>query len=58
MDYQYRREPLSDDEADRLANACRTFQERLVVWTLLDTGLRLGELATLTQRRLDRVRHP
>lgn len=41
--YQYKREPLSDDET----NACESFEEKLVVWTLLDTGLRVSEFATL-----------
>jgi integrase/recombinase XerD len=57
MRYQYKREPLTDDEANRLANECRSIEERLVVWTLLDTGLRLGELAGLTRRNLDGYRH-
>jgi len=47
MSYQYKREPLSDDEVDRLTNACDTFREKFVVWTLLDTGLRLSEFADL-----------
>ena len=47
MPYQYKREPLSDDEVDRLTNACDTFREKFVVWTLLDTGLRLSEFADL-----------
>ncbi len=46
MAYQYKREPLTQEEASRLANACSTGEERLVVWTLLDTGLRVGELST------------
>jgi hypothetical protein len=44
MPYQYVREPLTVDESDRLSNACETTTERLVVWTLLDSGLRAGEL--------------
>jgi len=47
MPYQYKREPLSDDEVNRLTNACDTFREKFVVWTLLDTGLRLSEFADL-----------
>src|SRR3954467_14403761 len=47
MPYQYVREPLTAEEADRLSNACETPTERLVVWTLLDTGLRVGELYCL-----------
>jgi len=47
MPYQYKREPLNDDEVDRITNACDTFREKFVVWTLLDTGLRLSEFADL-----------
>lgn len=47
MPYQYKREPLNDDEVNRITNACDTFREKFVVWTLLDTGLRLSEFADL-----------
>src|SRR3954447_17517982 len=50
MPYQYVREPFTADESDRLSNACETPTERLVVWTLLDTGLRVGELCGLTSK--------
>ena len=50
MPYQYVREPLTADESDRQSNACETPTERLVVWTLLDTGLRVGELCGLTSK--------
>ena len=50
MPYQYVREPLTADGSDRLSNACATPTERLVVWTLLDTGLRVGELCGLTSK--------
>ena len=50
MPYQYVREPLTAEEADRLANACDTPTEQLIVWTLLDTGLRVGELCDLTAK--------
>jgi integrase/recombinase XerD len=53
MPYQYKREPLTADEATRLANACQTHQEKLVVWTLLDTGLRVAELAGLRKENID-----
>jgi len=49
MSYQYKREPLDDDEVDRLTNACDTFREKFVVWTLLDAGLRLSEFADLNK---------
>jgi len=47
MPYQYKREPLNDDEVNAMTNACDAFREKFVVWTLLDTGLRLSELADL-----------
>ena len=49
MPYQYKREPLSNEEADKLTNAAETFREKLVIFTLLDTGLRVAELANLTK---------
>jgi len=57
MRYQYKREPLTPDEANRLANACQTHEEKLVIWTLLDTGLRVAELANLTKDNLDWQNH-
>ena len=52
MPYQYKREPLSDDEVNRLVNACDTFREKFVIWTLLDTGLRLSEFADLKKENI------
>lgn len=57
MSYNFRREPLMSDEATRLANSCQTGDEKLVIWTLLDTGLRVAELATLTSDRIDWQTH-
>ncbi len=57
MPYQYKREPLTQDEANRLAQSCQTGQERLVVWTLLDTGLRVSELAGLSRDHIDWQTH-
>ncbi|MGB6370482.1 MAG: hypothetical protein WBF68_05565 [Atribacterota bacterium] len=51
MPYQYKREPLNNDEVDKLTNACSTFREKFVVWTLLDTGLRLSEFANLKKSK-------
>jgi len=53
MPYQFKREPLTRDEANRLANACETYLEKLIVWTLLDTGLRVSELANLKKDNID-----
>ena len=57
MPYQYKREPLNPDEANRLASACETHQERLIVWALLDTGLRVSELSRLTREHIDWQNH-
>jgi integrase/recombinase XerD len=38
------REPMRVEGADRLCNACRTIEEKLILWMLLDTGLRMSEL--------------
>lgn len=53
MPYQYKREPLMPEEANRLANACQSATEKLVIWTLLDTGLRVAELAHLKKENID-----
>jgi hypothetical protein len=42
---QYKREPLNDDEANRPINAYEVFEEKLVNWTLIDTGFRATEQA-------------
>ncbi len=49
MAYQYKKDPLSVEESDRLVNAGESFQEKLVIFTLLDTGLRVAEFAGLTK---------
>ncbi|GAG62413.1 unnamed protein product [marine sediment metagenome] len=38
MPYQHKREPLNNDEVNKLINACNTFWEKFVIWTFLDTG--------------------
>jgi integrase/recombinase XerD len=53
----YKREPLTQAEANDLANACKTREERLVVWTLLDTGLRVSELSGLDDHNMDWQAH-
>ena len=53
MSYQFKREPLTPDEANRLANACKSHDEKLIVWTLLDTGLRVAEFSGLKRDNID-----
>lgn len=52
MAYQFVREPLLPEEADRLSHACQTVEEKLIVWTLLDTGMRINELCNLTSSNI------
>ena len=42
MAYQFKREPLTPVEADKLYQACNSVQEKLIIWILLDTGLRVS----------------
>jgi integrase/recombinase XerD len=53
MPYQFKREPLMPEEANRMASACQGAREKLVIWTLLDTGLRVAELASLKKDNID-----
>lgn len=48
MAYQFVREPLLPEQADALGNACKEPIEKLVVWPLIDCGLRVSELCALT----------
>jgi integrase/recombinase XerD len=54
---QFKREPLTPEQSDRLSDACETDVERAVVWTLLDTGLRVSELCGLTRDRVHGKEH-
>ena len=49
----FKREPLTSEEANALANACASTREKLVIWTLLDTGLRIHELINLRAENID-----
>lgn len=57
MAYQYRREPITPQEADALVKACKSGEEKLVVWTLIETGMRVSEAAGLTKESLDTQAH-
>jgi integrase len=56
MSRQYAREPLSSDEGNRLIQDCSTLRERQVILILLDTGLRVSELARVRRGGRDRPR--
>lgn len=52
MAYQYIREPLRSEDADKLSQACETPLEKMIIWTLLDTGLRVSELCDITDQNI------
>ena len=52
MTYDFVREPLNKEECDRMVNACCSFRDKLVVWMLLDTGLRVGEFCGLCREQV------
>ena len=52
MAYQFKREPLTPAEADKLYQSCNTVQEKLIIWILLDTGLRVSELCSLSPQNI------
>jgi len=52
MAYQFIREPLRTEEVDKLCHACQETHEKLIIWTLLDTGLRVSELCSLTPQNM------
>ena len=48
MTSQFKREPLTTEEADEMYQYCNSLKDKLVVWILLETGLRVSELCSLT----------
>lgn len=46
---EYKREPLEEDEVEALRKNCKSFEEELVVNVLLDSGMRVSELANLRE---------
>lgn len=53
MPYQHKRIPLTLAEQHALIVACTEHEERIVILTLLDCGLRVAELAKLTAADVD-----
>ena len=42
MPHQYKKEPLNNDEIDKLINSCGTSRGKFVIWPFLDTALTLS----------------
>lgn len=53
MKYQYKRVPLNLDQVQALEKACLEFEDKLLVWLLLDSGLRIGEWQSLTPQNVN-----
>jgi len=51
--YQYKREPLTAEEKQRLENACVSYREKLTVFTMLDSGLRVSEFCSIDRNAID-----
>lgn len=51
MPYHFVRDPLSQQDADVLASACKSAQQERIICPLLDRGLRVSELYGLTIER-------
>lgn len=49
----YRRDPMNREETKRLEDACHPGPERVAIWTMLDTGLRVAELCGLKREQID-----
>ncbi len=52
MAFTYKREPLEEDEIKLLRSHCKEFCEEFVVNVLLETGMRISELTSLTQEQV------
>ena len=52
MSFTYKREPLEENEIGDLRKACKTFEEGLIINVLLDTGMRVSELAFLKEENI------
>ncbi|MFH1650243.1 MAG: tyrosine-type recombinase/integrase [Candidatus Woesearchaeota archaeon] len=52
MTFTYKREPLEEDEILNLRRSCQNFEEELVINILLDSGMRVSELASLREENV------
>lgn len=55
--YEYKREPLTAHDCNKLQNECETLKEKLIIWTLLDTGLRIEEFCNMDKKNIDWTNH-
>lgn len=53
MKREFKREPLTGDETNKLMNSCDSGEEKLLVWGLLETGLRIDEYLRVRKEMID-----
>lgn len=49
MPFDYKREPLEEDEILAIKKARTTFEEELIINVLLETGMRVSEFSKLSE---------
>ena len=52
MVMEYKREPLEENEIEALRQACKTFEEEMIINVLLETGMRVAEFSKLTKEEI------
>jgi integrase len=52
MPFDYKREPLEEDEIIAIKKACTTFEEELIINVLLETGMRVSEFSKLCEEEV------
>ena len=52
MVFEYKREPLEEDEILALKKACSNFEEELIINVLLETGMRVAEFSKLSEEEI------
>lgn len=52
MPFEYKREPLEENEILALKKACNNFEEELIINVLLETGMRVAEFSKLREEEI------
>lgn len=52
MNKQFKREPLTDEESQKLIDSCDNLKDKLIVIGLLDSGLRVSEFSAINKKNI------